>query len=105
MTDKPEVKTIFAEVRRPRGANDPGAAVEGRYILEDGAVVLTNHEGTPVRDDRGKLYRRAVTPNDPERQVAARMTKEFRSALRGKDGGRVAGFEYGPLRYPKIVTI
>jgi hypothetical protein len=104
MTDKPEVKVIFAEVRRPRGT-DPGAAVEGRYVLEDGAVVLTNHEGTPVRDDRGKLYRRAVTPNDPERQVAARMTKEFRSALRGKDGGHVAGFEYGPLRYPKIVTI
>ena len=61
MTDKPEVKTIFAEVRRPRGT-DPGAAVEGRYILEDGAVVLTNHEGTPVRDDRGKLYRRADLP-------------------------------------------
>jgi hypothetical protein len=105
MTDKPEVKTIFAQVRAPRGAHDPGAAVEGRYILDGDAVVLTNHEGTPVRDDRGKLYRRTVTPNDPERQVAARMTKEFRSALRGKDGGHVDGFEYGPLRYPKIVTI
>jgi hypothetical protein len=104
MTDKPEVKTIFAEVRRPRGA-DPGAAVEGRYILEDGAVVLTNHEGTPVRDDRGKLYRRAVTPKDPERQVAARMTKEFRSALRGKDGVRQSGFEYGPLRYRRDGSI
>jgi hypothetical protein len=104
MADKPEVKTIFAEVRRPRGT-DPGAAVEGAYVLEDGAVVLTNRDGAPVKDERGKSYRHTLAPNDNERQIAARMTKEFRSALQGKNGGRVAGFEPGPLRYPPIKVV
>jgi hypothetical protein len=111
MTDKieeakaPEVKTIFAQVRAPRGANDPGAAVEGAYVLEDGAVVLTNRDGVPVRDERGKHYRHTLAPNDNPRQIAARMTKEFRSALRGKAGAPLAGFEYGPLRYPPIKVV
>jgi hypothetical protein len=105
MTDKPEVKTIFAQVRQPRDARDPGAAVEGRYVLEDGAVVLTNHEGTPVRDEHGRFYRHKLTPSDNERQIAARLTKKFRLMLRGKDGGRLAGFEFGPLRYPPIKVV
>jgi hypothetical protein len=105
MTDKPEVKTIFAQVRAPRGADDPGAAVEGAYVLEDGTVVLTDRDGTPVRDERGKHYRHTLTPNDNPRAVAARLTKEFRGALRGKNGGRVAGFEFGPLRYPPIKVV
>ena len=104
MTDKPQVKTVFAEVRRPRGT-DPGAAVEGAYVLEDGAVVLTNRDGAPVRDERGKSYRHTLAPNDNPRQIAARMTKQFRSALQGKNGGRVAGFEPGPLRYPPIKVV
>ena len=104
MADKPEVKAIFAEVRRPRGANDPGAAVEGRYVVEDGFVTLTDHEGTPVRDEHGKYYRQKLTPDD-ERRIAARLTKDFRLRLRGKDGGRKSGFEAGPIRYPKIKVV
>jgi hypothetical protein len=111
MTDKieeakaPEVKTIFAQVRAPRGANDPGAAVEGRYVLEDGAVVLTDRDGAPVRGERGESYRHTLTPSDDERQIAARLTKQFRSALRGKAGAPLAGFEYGALRYPPIKVV
>jgi hypothetical protein len=106
MTDKPEVKTIFAQVRQPRGANDPGAAVEGKYIVEDGVVTLTDPKGTPVRDEYGKFYRHTlVPPKDDERQIGARLTKKFRSALRGKAGAPLAGFEYGPLRYPPIKVV
>jgi hypothetical protein len=104
MTDKPEILTIFAEVRRPRGADDPGAAVEGRYVVEDGFVSLTDHEGTPVRDEHGKFYRHKLTPNDNVRAVAARLTKDFRLRLRGKDGVRRDGFS-GPIRYPKIKVV
>jgi hypothetical protein len=104
-TDKPEVKVVFAEVRRPRDARDPGAAVEGRYITADGVVTLTDQAGDPVRDEHGKLYKHTLAPNDNPHAVAAGLTKSFRLRLRGKDGGRVAGFETGPLRYPKIVTI
>jgi hypothetical protein len=102
MTDKPEVRTIFAEVRRPRGL-DHGAVVEGAYVVEDGAVVLTDRTGVPVRDERGKHYRHVLTPNDNPRAIAARMTKEFRSALRAKDQRR-DGFS-GPIHYPKIKVL
>jgi hypothetical protein len=104
MTDKPEVKAVFAEVRRPRGT-DPGAAVEGRYIVENGVVTLTTQDGIPVRDEYGKLYKHTLVTGDVPKQIAARLTKNFRLKLRGKGGGHKAGFEPGPLRYPKIVAI
>lgn len=112
MADKPEVKVIFAQVRAPRDASDPGAAVEGRYVCEDGFVTLTDHDGTPVRDEHGKYYRQKLVPTEDkeiatreERQAASRLTKDFRLRLRGKDGGRKSGFEAGPIRYPKIKVI
>lgn len=104
MTDKPEVKAVFAEVRRPRGT-DPGAAVEGRYIVENGIVTLTTQDGIPVRDEYGKLYKHTLAAGDIPKQMAARLTKGFRLKLRGKDGGRLAGFEPGPLRYPPIKVV
>jgi hypothetical protein len=104
MTDKPEVKAVFAEVRRPRGT-DPGAAVEGRYIVEDGVVTLTTQDGIPVRDEYGKLYKHTLAAGDIPKQLAARLTKNFRLKLRGKHGGHVDGFAYGPLRYPPIKVV
>jgi hypothetical protein len=98
----PEVKTVFAQVRRPRGA-DPGAVVEGAYVVGDGAVVLTDRDGVPVRDERGKSYRHVLEPHDHPRAIAARLTKQFRSALRGNDQRR-DGFS-GPIRYPKIKVV
>jgi hypothetical protein len=104
MSDKPEVKSVFAEVRRPRGTH-PGAAVEGRYIVEDGVVILTTQDGIPVRDEYGKLYKHTLVTGDIPKQIAARLTKSFRLKLRGKDGGHVDGFAYGPLRYPPIKVV
>jgi hypothetical protein len=100
MTDKPEVFTVYAQVRAPRGPSDPGAVVEGAYIVTDGVVTLTDRQGNPVRDQHGKLYTKKIANGDSARTIAARMTKDFRSMLRGKDG-RVSGFT-GPIVYPKF---
>ena len=103
MTDKPEVQTVFVQVRRPRGPGDPGAAVEGAFIVKDGVVHLTDRDGNPVRDDNGKLYSKPIANGDSAKTIAGRLTKDFRYALRGKDG-RVNGFDR-PIRYPKAVFI
>jgi hypothetical protein len=68
-------------------------------------VVLTDRDGVPVRGERGEFYRHTLAPDDNVRAVAARMTKDFRLRLRGKDGGGRSGFEHGPLRYPKIKVV
>ena len=70
-----------------------------------GQPTLTTQDGIPVRDEYGKLYKHTLVTGDIPKQIAARLTKSFRLKLRGKDGGHVDGFAYGPLRYPKIVTI
>jgi hypothetical protein len=98
-----EVFTVFAQVTGPKGAH-PGSAVEGRYIVENGVVTLTNYDGMPVRDEYGKFYEHTLAAGDIPKQIAARLTKKFRLRLRGKDGGR-SGFEHGPLRYPKIKVV
>ena len=98
MTAKPEVRHVFVQTRAPR-RDDPGAAVEGAYIVKDDVVHLTDREGNPVRDDNGKLYSKPIANGDTAKVIASRLTKDFRSALRGKDG-RVNGFDR-PLQYPK----
>jgi hypothetical protein len=100
MADKPEVFTVFAEVRRPRGPSDPGAAVEGCYVVVDDVVTLTDRQGSPVRDGNGKAYTKKIENGDSAKTVAARLTKDFRLALRGRDG-RVNGFDK-PIVYPKF---
>jgi hypothetical protein len=101
MKEKPEVFTVFAQVRAPRGS-DPGAAVEGAYVITDGVVHLTDRDGNPVRDDNGKLYAKKIANGDTAKVIASRLTKDFRNALRGKDN-RVSGFG-APLQYPKPKT-
>ena len=100
MTDKPEVFTVYAQVRAPRGRNDPGAVVEGAFVTDGNTVTLTDRTGNPVRDQHGKLYTRKIANGDSPKTIAARMTKDFRSMLRGKDG-RVSGFDR-PIQYPKF---
>jgi hypothetical protein len=99
LTDKPQVHTIFVQVRAPKGPGDYGAAVEGAYIVVDGAVTLTDRNGNAVKDQHGKSYSRKISDGETARAVAVRLTKDLRSILRGKDG-RVNGFDR-PIRYPK----
>jgi hypothetical protein len=64
-----------------------------------GEVVLVNRKGNAVSDDTGKKYRQKLEPSDNPKQIAGRLTKELRSALRGKNT-MPAGFS-GPIVYPK----
>jgi hypothetical protein len=84
------------------GGDDPGAAVEGAFIVVDGEVRLTDRDGHIVRDHNGRTYQKKITNGDTPKQIAARLTKEMRSILRGKDSA-VSGFS-DPINYPKPRT-
>jgi hypothetical protein len=101
MADKPEVFTVYSEVRRPRGG-DHGAVVEGAFTVTDGVVTLTDRHGNPVKDQHGKAYTKKIANGDSAKTIAARLTKDFRLMLRGKE--RVDGFDR-PIRYPKLVVV
>ena len=103
MTDKPEVHYVATQVRAPKGPGDPGAVVEGAYTVTDNTVTLTDRAGNPVRDQHGKLYTRKLEKGDVAKALAARLTKDFRLMLRGKDG-KIQGFT-GPIRYPRLVVV
>jgi hypothetical protein len=92
-----KINRVTAQVRRPK-EGDPGAIVEGRFTLEDSIVTLTNHIGTPVRDHDGKTYSKKLADGEDAYLIAARLTKEFRSARRGEQK-QVNGFS-GPIKYP-----
>jgi len=65
-------------------------------------VTLTDRDGYPVEDDRGRAYTHKLapgfTPSDVE-NAAGRLTREFRLALQGKtpQSERVSR----PIEYPK----
>ncbi len=102
MADKPLVQTVFVEVSRPSRTYPAGVAAEGAFIVVDGEVRLTDRDGNPVRDHHGKLYSKPIANGDSAKQIAARLTKDFRSVLRGKDN-QPSGFS-GPINYPKPKT-
>lgn len=99
MSERPKVFNVIVQIRAPRG-DDPGQVAEGRYILVDGTVTLTDHTGRPVRDHDGKTYSRKVNEGDDPRVIAGRLTKEFRRVIRGENK-IISGFRR-PIVYPKI---
>jgi hypothetical protein len=90
---------VFIQIRRPDGS-DPGQTAEGAFIIEDGVVVLTDRDGNPARDGDGKFYKRKLADGENPKVIAGRLTRELRTALRGKNAP-VNDFD-GPIRYPKI---
>jgi hypothetical protein len=72
---------------------------EGRYILADGKVTLTDIDGKPVRDAKGNTYSRKIGPDGNARAIAGKLTKEFRLVLLGKSAP-ASGFS-GPIAYRK----
>lgn len=93
-----EPKTVWVEIRRPRPPDDPGQSAEGRYIVVDDVVTLTDLAGEPVRDDSGRTYTKKLEPLEDAHLIAGRLTKQFRKAIRGDNK---SGFD-GPLNYPKL---
>jgi hypothetical protein len=100
-SDKPEVKIVVVQISRPSPTNPNGVSGEGRYIVADGHVTLTDRDGKPVRDKDGKICSQKLNEGDNPRVIAGRMTKNFRAVLRGdKKPGSVSGFSQ-PIYYPK----
>jgi hypothetical protein len=97
-----EVKTVFVQIERPGKINPKGRVAEGRYIEADGMVTLTDRDGKPVRDDRGKMYSYKLKDGDNPHAIAGRLTKEFRLALRGEKPS--TGFS-SPINYPNTKVV
>jgi hypothetical protein len=97
----PEVFSVTVQIRAPRGG-DAGQVCHGCYTLADGVVTLTDRDGSPVRDEHGKLYTRKLGPGATvaDADIAGRsLTKEFRLALLGKTPSSERFSR--PLDYPK----
>jgi len=93
------VRTVFVQIEAPKGSYE-GRAIEGCYIVDSDMVTLTNRRGEPVHDDNGKKYTQKLGDGDNPKQIAARLTKQFRNALRGNNAAPIGWNK--PLSYPKI---
>jgi hypothetical protein len=93
----PEVQTVFVQTEAPKGSFQ-GRVVEGKYIVEDGVLTLTNRRGDPVSDAEGKTYTQKLNPGDNPKQIAGLLTKKFAKARRGDaPSSRFSG----PIEYPE----
>jgi hypothetical protein len=97
-----KVQFVTIQIRPPKG-EFPGQVAEGAYIVKDGLVILTDRDGNPARDGDGKFYKRKLADGENPKVIAGRLTRELRTALRGKNAP-VNGFD-GPIRYPKISVV
>jgi hypothetical protein len=82
----------------PPSETSHGQVAEGMYTFEDNEVILVDHYGNPVRDHHGKTYKKKLGPGEDAHRIAGRLTKQFRTARRGKS---VNGFD-GPINYPPL---
>jgi len=48
---KPVVNQLTVMVRQPSGS-DPGEVTTGYYVIEDGALQMTDAKGVPLKDER-----------------------------------------------------
>jgi hypothetical protein len=97
MTDTPEVKQVFIDIKLPKG-NDPGQVSYGFYIVVGDLLTMTDAKGNAAQDDAGKTYTHKLAPNDDHQVIAGRLTRKLRDALRGKKDAPPSGFS-GPLNY------
>ena len=94
----PDVLYVTIQTRAPR-RDDPGAVIEGWYIVSDGTVKLTDRAGNPIKDFEGKLYSQQLGADGSARVAATRLLKAHRLA---RKSARVSGFD-GPINYPRSV--
>jgi hypothetical protein len=48
---------------------------------------MTDPKGEPATDETGKTYTQKLEPNEEAHVIAARLTVQLRSALKGKSSG------------------
>ena len=99
MTDTPEVKQVYIEIKPISQANPTGQVSYGYYTLVDGVVTMTDAKGNAAQNDSGKTYTAKLAPNDDHQVIAGRLTRKLRDVLRGKkDDASPSGFN-APLNY------
>ena len=91
----PDVLYVTVQTRSPR-RDDPGAVIEGWYVVSDGTVTLTDRAGNPIKNYEGKLYQQHA-PGASARVVAGRLLRSHRLS---RKSARVSGFD-GPINYPR----
>jgi hypothetical protein len=75
-----------------------GQVAEGRYTWVDNTVTLVNADGTPLRDRKGKVYEKKLTPQEDPHTIAGRLTKQ---RFHDQGGGKQSFSR--PLNYKPLV--
>jgi hypothetical protein len=96
-----KVFTCFVQIRGPKNG-DQGVTAEGAFTVEDGVLTLTDREGVPATDERGKRYTHKLCEGENPKVIAGRLTGELRTALRGI--GPTQGFA-GPIQYRDLKRV
>ena len=97
----PEIHQVIVQIKPPsRTKNFHGQVAYGFYTEANGVVQMVTQDGKIAGEETGKKWRHKLEPNENARQVAARMTKELRLALRPANAPK-NGFD-GPLKYPPL---
>jgi hypothetical protein len=92
-----QIRKVVVQTLRPTDTF-VGQVAEGWYTWEDGVVRLVNADGTPLRDRRGKVYEKKLTPEEDPHVIAGRLTKQH-----WRDhGGDKQSFSR-PLTYKPVV--
>ena len=98
-----EVKTIVVPLGRPSRTKPAGTSTHGHYRVEGNEVVMTGPDGEDVTGPDGQRYRGTFGNKSGEfneREMAAKLTKEIRLALRHDASRRPDGFSEA-IVYPK----
>ena len=85
----PEVHSVYATVRNPKGDGDTGQVTTGYYTLADSVLTMTESMGVPVRNpNNGENITHKLATGDDAALIASRLTMKIYRMLRG-DGGPV----------------
>jgi hypothetical protein len=98
-----ELKMISVPLAGPRPGRPGGTCTIGHYKVVGDEVVMCKPDGAEVVFD-GKKYRKRFgtkSGEQSEREVAAELTKDIKSALKHEWDERPNGFS-GPITYPKF---
>ena len=76
-----EVRSVTVQIYAPSG-NDHGQVTYGYYTVDDGMLTMTDEDGAPIVAD-GQMFQEAVPDARMADQVAGRLTRLVRRALRG----------------------
>jgi hypothetical protein len=103
------LKRVFVSIRGARNDKhagyDPGKAIEGAYKVVGGQVIMCDAHGNEVIDHDGRKYRHTLKPGSGElneHEAASILAKDIKMKMKiGRDRRTDAGFEYGPINYPK----